>query len=173
MMREDNAVAAGTQTPATASLSGLRRGAFAGYRWLLLIFLLLGMVQIFLAGFGVFGLHGREVGAPGETAFDPHRTLGFALGGMALIILILALFYGTSVCSEEVEGKTLPYLITRPIPRAAVVLGKYAAYTAIMTGLVTLGLLFSFLVLNLDRLLDPQRALGAAGAFVDRVLKGR
>src|SRR4030042_4845408 len=39
---------------------------------------------------------------------------------LQMIILILALFYGTSVCSEEVEGKTLPYLITRPVPRAAV-----------------------------------------------------
>lgn len=74
---------------------------------------------------------------------------------LQMIILIVALFYGTSVCSEEVEGKTLPYLITRPVPRAAVVLGKYAAYTAVMTGMVALGLIFSFLVLNLDRLLDP------------------
>ncbi|MBN2409496.1 MAG: ABC transporter permease [Candidatus Aminicenantes bacterium] len=73
---------------------------------------------------------------------------------LQLIVLILALFYGTSVCSEEVEGKTLPYLITRPIPKAAVVLGKYAAYTAVVTAMVTLGLVLSFLVLNLDRLLD-------------------
>ncbi|MGB7295860.1 MAG: ABC transporter permease [Candidatus Aminicenantales bacterium] len=74
---------------------------------------------------------------------------------LQLIVLILALFYGTSVCSEEVEGKTLPYLVTRPIPKAAVVLGKYAAYTIVMVGMITLSLFFSFLVLNLDRLLDP------------------
>jgi ABC-2 type transport system permease protein len=74
---------------------------------------------------------------------------------LQLIILILALFYGTSVCSEEIEGKTLPYLVTRPIPKAAVVLGKYAAYTVVMIGIVTLGLVFSFLILNLDRLFDP------------------
>jgi ABC-2 type transport system permease protein len=73
---------------------------------------------------------------------------------LQLIILILALFYGTSVCSEEVEGKTLPYLITRPVPKAAVVLGKYAAYTVVMAGMVIVGLLLSFLVLNLDRLDD-------------------
>lgn len=91
MTREDRAVAAGTQAPATAFMTPLRRGAFAGYRWLLLIFLLLGAVQIFLAGLGVFSLHGEQVGAPGETAFDPHRSLGFTLGGMALIILVLAL----------------------------------------------------------------------------------
>ena len=86
-------------TRATGPVGPLRRGAFAGFRWLLLTFLLLSMIQIFLAGFGVFGLHGREVGAPGETAFDPHRTLGFTLGGMALIILILALVARRSALS--------------------------------------------------------------------------
>jgi hypothetical protein len=91
MTREDDAVAADSQTPTAAPLTPLRRGAFAGYRWLLLFFLLLGAVQIFLAGFGVFSLHGEQVGAAGETAFDPHRSLGFALGGLVLIILVLAL----------------------------------------------------------------------------------
>jgi len=91
MTNERLRVAAGTPAPGTGSISPLRRAAFAGYRWLLLIFLLLGAVQIFLAGLGVFSLHGAQVGAPGETAFDPHRSLGFALGGLALIILILAL----------------------------------------------------------------------------------
>lgn len=73
---------------------------------------------------------------------------------LQLIILILALFYGTSVCAEEVEGKTLPYLFTRPIPKSAVVVGKYLAYTVIVVVMVSLGLLFSFAVLNIDRLLD-------------------
>jgi len=43
------------------------------------------------------------------------------------LILILALFFGTSVCSEELEGKTLTYLSTRPIPKVSIILGKYAA----------------------------------------------
>ena len=73
---------------------------------------------------------------------------------LQLIILILALFYGTSVCSEEVEGKTLPYLLTRPVPKSAVVLGKYAAYTVIVIGMVSLGLVLSFVVLNFDNFLD-------------------
>jgi ABC-type transport system involved in multi-copper enzyme maturation permease subunit len=73
---------------------------------------------------------------------------------LQLIILILALFFGTSICSEEVEGRTLPYLVTRPVPKAAVVLGKYLAYTLLTVGMVALGLLFSFSILNLDRLSD-------------------
>lgn len=89
-MTDNHAVAANTQQARTP-LTGLRRRASLAYQWVLLIFLLLGVFQIFLAGVGVFSLHGAEVGAPGETAFNPHRSLGFALGGVALIILILAL----------------------------------------------------------------------------------
>jgi ABC-type transport system involved in multi-copper enzyme maturation permease subunit len=66
---------------------------------------------------------------------------------LQMIILMLALFYGTSVCSEEVEGKTLPYLATRPLPRSAIVLGKYAAYTAITAGMTAFGFVVSFLIL--------------------------
>ncbi len=76
---------------------------------------------------------------------------------LQFIILILALFYGTSVCAEEVEGKTLPYLVTRPLPKSAVVLGKYAAYMVIPIAMVGLGLLASFLVLNFDRLGELRR----------------
>ena len=79
------------QSPCPSALTGLRRTALIGYRWLLATFLLMGVVQIFLAGLGVFSLNGRKLGAPGETAFDPHRNLGFAMGGVAFLILLLAL----------------------------------------------------------------------------------
>jgi hypothetical protein len=87
---KDNIISVDTTTT-TTTYSGLRRGALIGYRWGLLAFLLLGVVQIFLAGLGIFSLHGQELGATGETAFNPHRSLGFGMGGLALIILILAL----------------------------------------------------------------------------------
>jgi Family of unknown function (DUF6220) len=57
------------------------------YRWGLLVFLAAGVVQIFLAGLGAFRLlHGA-----GGSALDPHRTLGFIMAGMAIVILILTL----------------------------------------------------------------------------------
>ena len=82
----------GTRTAVTASGSALRTWATAGYRWLLLVFLLAGAVQIFLAGLGVFRLqdNGLEAAA-GDSAFAPHRTLGFAIAGIALLILMSAL----------------------------------------------------------------------------------
>jgi hypothetical protein len=77
-----------TQSPQTTE-TGLRRAAQAGYRWLLLAFLVLGAVQIFLAGLGAFRID--NLGVSGETAFAPHRDVGFAMGGVALFILVLAL----------------------------------------------------------------------------------
>jgi hypothetical protein len=68
----------------------LRRAAFLGYQWLLLAFLLAGVVQIFLAGLGVFRLQGHGLVASGDTAFAPHRALGFTMAGVALLILVLA-----------------------------------------------------------------------------------
>jgi hypothetical protein len=57
--------------------------AHVAYEWVLALFLVLGAVQIFLAGFGVWSLGS----GPG---FDPHRVLGFTMAGLGLVILVLA-----------------------------------------------------------------------------------
>jgi len=44
------------------------------------------------------------------------------------LVPVLGVFYGTSLIADEIEDKTLTYLFTRPIQRAAVILGKYLAY---------------------------------------------
>lgn len=73
---------------------------------------------------------------------------------LQFLILILALFFGTSICSEELEGKTLTYLTTRPVEKSAVLLGKFAAYY-LMTVLMTLvGVITAFFVLNIEKLGD-------------------
>lgn len=41
---------------------------------------------------------------------------------------VLGVFYGTSLIADEVEDKTITYLFTRPIPKGAVLVGKYLAY---------------------------------------------
>ena len=46
------------------------------------------------------------------------------------IIPVLGVFYGTALIADEVEDKTITYLFTRPIPRGAVLVGKYLAYLA-------------------------------------------
>ena len=96
-MSENQAMAAGTGTPAGQSGTGLssgtelastgRRPAMLVFHWALAAFLLLLAAQIFLAGLGAFRT--EAVGA--DSAFAAHRTFGFALGGAALVILVLAL----------------------------------------------------------------------------------
>ena len=49
---------------------------------------------------------------------------------LRFIVPVLGVFYGTSLIADEVEDKTITYLFTRPIPRSAIVLGKYLAYLA-------------------------------------------
>ena len=71
---------------------------------------------------------------------------------LQFLILILALFFGTSVASEETEGQTLTYLTTRPIPKSAIVLGKYSAYTTLVIIMMAVGVLLSFLILNVNNL---------------------
>lgn len=44
------------------------------------------------------------------------------------IVPVLGVFYGTALIADEIDDKTITYLFTRPIPRGAVLLGKYLAY---------------------------------------------
>jgi len=76
---------------------------------------------------------------------------------LQFLILILALFFGTSVCSEETEGKTLTYLATRPVPKSALVVGKYSAYTLLIILMVNIGVILAFMILNISHLLDLSR----------------
>jgi predicted anti-sigma-YlaC factor YlaD len=89
-MRSEHAVAAGAGQVTAAPVTGLRRGALVGFRWALLAFLLAGVAQIFLAGLGVFRLQDQGLAAAGDSAFAPHRALGFSMGAIALVILVLA-----------------------------------------------------------------------------------
>ena len=74
---------------------------------------------------------------------------------LQFLILVLALFYGTSIVSEELEGKTLTYLTTRPADKTSIVLGKYAAYGLFLLIMLTASVVLSFVVLNIERLADP------------------
>lgn len=44
------------------------------------------------------------------------------------VLPLAALFHATSLVADEVEGRTLTYLLTRPITRPAILAGKFTAY---------------------------------------------
>ena len=65
----------------------------------------------------------------------PPKLGGFDLYGLIVavyyvrnVLPLAALFYATSLVADEVEGKTLTYLLTRPIRRESILAGKFAAY---------------------------------------------
>ena len=80
-----------TDLPAasTRPAGGLRRGADLAYGYLAAFFVLAVLVQVYLAGVGVFGINARKVA--NATSLDPHRAWGTVLMILAVVLLILAL----------------------------------------------------------------------------------
>jgi len=67
----------------------------------------------------------------------PARVTGFDLYGVIVafyyvrnVLPLAALFYATALVADEVEGKTITFLLTRPLQRSSILLGKFAAYAA-------------------------------------------
>jgi ABC-type transport system involved in multi-copper enzyme maturation permease subunit len=53
-----------------------------------------------------------------------------------VIVPVLGVFYGTSLIADEIDDKTITYLFVRPIPRGAVLVGKYLSYLVCTTLLI-------------------------------------
>jgi ABC-2 type transport system permease protein len=78
------------------------------------------------------------------------------------VLPLVALFYATALVADEVEGRTLTYLVTRPITRPAIFAGKFAAYLV-----TTLCLTLPSCVLAFALLLGTSGAAGLGAAAVD------
>jgi ABC-type transport system involved in multi-copper enzyme maturation permease subunit len=94
---------------------------------------------VLLGGPVLLALSLRVVGAFVQSGIHINgaRVGGEAIFGMMMwllyirfIVPVLGVFYGTSLIADEIDDKTITYLFTRPIPRRAVLLGKYLAYLA-------------------------------------------
>jgi ABC-2 type transport system permease protein len=64
---------------------------------------------------------------------------------------LAALFYATALIADEVEGRTLTYLITRPVRRSAILAGKFAAYLMTTICLALPAAVVTFFVLATSR----------------------
>jgi ABC-2 type transport system permease protein len=106
----------------------------------------------------------------GRSGGPPIRMTGPAIFGMIIwllylrfIVPVLGVFYGTSLIADEIEDKTITYLFTRPIPRGAVLVGKYLAYLGCTTCVVLPSVVLVYL------LVVPMR--GSLGAAFPDLLK--
>ena len=123
---------------------------------------------VLLGGPVLLALSLRVVGAFVESGVQINgaRVGGEAIFGMMMwllyirfIVPVLGVFYGTSLIADEIDDKTITYLFTRPIPRRAVLLGKYLAYLACTVLLVLPSVMIVFF------LVVPTGGGSIAGAF--------
>jgi ABC-2 type transport system permease protein len=125
---------------------------------------LIALFVRFLVGLGLPLFEDSRSGGP------PIRMTGPAIFGLLIwvmylrfIVPVLGVFYGTSLIADEVEDKTITYLFTRPIPRGAVLVGKYLAYLACTSCVVLPSVVVVYL------LVVPMR--GSLGAAFPDLLK--
>ncbi|MDZ4774225.1 MAG: ABC transporter permease subunit [Planctomycetota bacterium] len=103
-----------------------------------------------LAGFVASGISSRV--GPANLAAN--------LGWMMLLqiaIPLVALIGGSAVVAEEIEDRTITYLFTRPVPRPALLIGRFVA-TAFLLAVVAASAVFFLL-------LACERARGKGGTF--------
>lgn len=110
------------------------------------VFALLGLIPVVLAVVVRIALHGRSEDV--MAVFTEILMVFF----LQFYIVILSLFFGTSIVAEEIESRTLPYLITRPLTKFGIVAGKYGAYALLMSLMVTVNLALSYFIMNGYRL---------------------
>jgi ABC-2 type transport system permease protein len=109
--------------------------------------LLLGLPLVFALIFRMFLVAHLP---PRMSGFDFYGNL-IAFYYVGNVLPLAALFYSTALIADEVEGKTLTYLLTRPITRGAILTGKFAAYlVTTLTFTLPAGVL-TFLLLNSGR----------------------
>jgi ABC-type transport system involved in multi-copper enzyme maturation permease subunit len=83
---------------------------------------------------------------PQIAAFDFYGNI-VAYYYLRFALPVAALFYATALVADEVDGKTLTYLITRPVHRSAILSGKFAAYVATTLALALPAIVVSFFLL--------------------------
>jgi hypothetical protein len=153
---------------------------------------LLTLAPVSLAGLIRFAATVEPAALP---QINGQRLTGAALFGLMIwflyirfIVPVLGIFYGTSLIADEVDDKTITYLFVRPIPRGAVLVGKYLAYFVCTTLLVlpsvvivyfltvpigggSIGAAFPALMIDLGVLAAGIAAYGALFAWVGARLK--
>lgn len=97
------------------------------------------------------------------TAVGGTAIFGGMIWGLYLRVAVpaLAIFYGTALMADEIEDKTITYLFARPIPRGAVLIGKYLAYVVCTVMVVLPSVMIVYF------LIVPWGGADLASTFVD------
>ena len=93
-------------------MAAVRRGARAVLKYFIPLYLLAVIIQVFLAGEGIFGADGSPTDDEQSTTLDPHRGLGwFLTQPIALLLLIVALLAWLPNKRNRILSIALPFIL--------------------------------------------------------------
>ncbi len=127
-------------------MSGVRRGARSVLKWFSPLYVVLIVVQIFLAGEGVFRLRTvydsdtcKNAVCGGSTTLDPHRFLGFVLTEpLAILFLIAALLAWHPDTRMRVATIVAPVLTFMQVVLAGI--GRWVGGLHVLNAVLVLGM---------------------------------
>lgn len=111
----------------------------------LVMLLLAAFIQLLNTWIVGFSMGAKNV--PGEVSGDNKLLLDVSMGGIFLLGIMLAAFIATAAISREIDNKTVLTVVSKPIGRPSVILGKYLGITCSM--LVAIGIMIAFLLLGI------------------------
>lgn len=112
---------------------------------LLLLVLITGLLQVMNTWTAAFTM-GRTSSA--EVHGDNKLLLDVGLGTIFGAGMLMAAFVATAVISSEIERKTMLTVVSKPISRTWIVLGKYLGVAAALTGAVVIMLTFLLMAIR-------------------------
>jgi len=93
-------------------MAGVRRGARAVLKYFIALYIVAVIIQVFLAGEGIFGAEGSPTDDDQSTTLDPHRGLGWFLTmPIAFLLLIVALLAWLPNKRNRVLAIALPFIL--------------------------------------------------------------
>jgi hypothetical protein len=119
-------------------MTGIQRGAYQVYRVLVAAVAVACVVQIFLAGRGVFGIRGAAK-LDDQSSLDPHRVLGEIIGIAAIVCFLAALVVWRN---RRLIGETLALAVMAEVLQHAFALPKHPWVAGLhaLDGVAILGL---------------------------------
>lgn len=144
-------------------MAGVRRGAGAFLRYFTPLLFLAVLVQIFLAGYGVFGIEEGD-GLEEAGSLDAHRDLGFIVGQVGGLLLFVAALIWWPANKRLLGLYVLVALLMSVVQIVLAGGGEWVGAFHPLNGILILGLLWylSYRMWRGRAELDEERVAGAA-----------
>ena len=143
---------------------------------LLLVVLLSGILQVFNTWSTGFAMGQEETS---EVVGDNKLLLDIGLATIFVLGAILAGFLATAVMSREIENKTVLTIVSKPVPRPVLIVGKYLGVTGAILGAMLVMLVFLLMAIRhgvmtnaSDTLDGPVLLFTLSGVFLALALAG-